>query len=270
MKSSKAAEDPSSRRTYQEKGWFKFSPILDRRVISYICSSIQGWTSKPPLGAAFEADGATLRAVHGCHLYDETYERLTRLPMLLNAAREILEDDVYVYQFKINIKQALEGQEWPWHTDFSFWSNEDGMQSPRAVNIAVNVDDVREENGPILLLSGSHRAESIPQIVTQQSSSGSDWQANVSAELPYTVETSVVKTLSVHHPQTPLLGPAGSVFAFHPNIIHSSSRNRSRQRRSILIITYNAVSNMPKSVTRPEFLVGRDPTPLQPLDGTVL
>ncbi|MER6367270.1 phytanoyl-CoA dioxygenase family protein [Streptomyces mirabilis] len=270
MKYSQAAEDPSSRRTYQEEGWFKFSPILDRGVISYVCSSIQGWTSKPPLGAAFEADGATLRAVHGCHLYDDTYERLARLPMLLDTAREILEDDVYVYQFKINIKHALEGREWPWHTDFSFWSNEDGMPSPRAVNIAVNVDDVREENGPILLLSGSHRGESIPQMGTQPSSSGSDWQANVSAELPYTVEESMVQRLLIHHPQTPLLGPAGSVFAFHPNIIHSSSRNRSRQRRSILIITYNAVSNVPKSVTRPEFLVGRDPTPLQPLDGTVL
>ena len=255
---------------YREDGWLPLATPVDQSVVSYVRDSIDRWVSVPPEGSAFEPDGRTLRAVHGCHLVDDVYARLTRLPTFLNLAREILQDDVYVYQFKVNIKQAFEGKAWPWHTDFSFWVNEDGMKSPDALNVAVNIDDVHTENGPIVLLSGSHNAEIGSALAPRSAAPGSNWRDSVSAELPYTVDESVVWQLSRHYPQTRLTGPAGSAFAFHPSIVHSSSNNLSAERRSLLIITYNAISNVPARLARPEFLVGRDAAPLQPLAGPVV
>jgi ectoine hydroxylase len=62
-----------------------------------------------------------------------------------------------------------------------------------------------------------------------------------------------------------MLGPAGTLTAFHPNLVHSSSDNLSPDRRAVLLITYNAVGNAPIQPTRPDFLVDRDATPVRPM-----
>jgi hypothetical protein len=59
-----------------------------------------------------------------------------------------------------------------------------------------------------------------------------------------------------------MMGLAGSIFAFHPNLIHSSSNNLSPNRRSMLLVTYNRVTNAPVSPSRSHSLVSRDTSAL--------
>ena len=57
-----------------------------------------------------------------------------------------------MHQFKINAKAAFEGDVWQWHQDYGTWARDDGMPEPRAMNIAVFLDEVMPINGPLMLI----------------------------------------------------------------------------------------------------------------------
>lgn len=58
---------------------------------------------------------------------------------------------------------------------------------------------------------------------------------------------------------------------FHPNLAHGSAPNLSPWDRTMMIVTYNSVSNVPvpPGEPRPEFLVSRDTRPLAMAEGTL-
>ena len=61
-----------------------------------------------------------------------------------------------MHQFKVNAKAAFDGDVWQWHQDYGTWKRDDEMPEPRAMNIAVFLDDVTAANGPLLFLSLIH------------------------------------------------------------------------------------------------------------------
>jgi ectoine hydroxylase len=206
-----------------------------------------------------------VRALHGCHRFDPNLARLVRLPELLDLATGLVGGEVYVYQFKVNLKRPREGRAWPWHQDYAFWHHEDGMCRADAVNLAIFLDDVDDTNGPLTVLSGSHRLGLLGPGRGADGPAGHDWQRDVSAKLTYTVPDGTVADLSRDHPPVRITGEAGTIVAFHPNIVHSSSDNLSARGRAILLVTYNAVTNPATRPARPEFLVSRDAVPLAAL-----
>ena len=95
--------------------------LLDEEQLSELHDSVLtiGQTNHP--GHVLESHGQSYRAFHGCHLYDSAFDRLVRLPMLLDFAKSVLGEDVYIHQLKVNMKQAFSGEAWPWHQDYIYW-----------------------------------------------------------------------------------------------------------------------------------------------------
>jgi ectoine hydroxylase len=219
-------------------------------------------------GRLFEADGKTVRALHGCHKTSEFFSRLIRHPRLLEPARQMLGSDVYLHQFKINIKAAFGGDVWQWHQDYIFWNQQDGIESPRLVNVAIFANEVTEFNGPLYFITGSHRHGMVESAPADEARADQPaWAASFSAKLKYTLDRSdILKMLEEGELVSPK-GPAGSVLFFHPNLAHGSVPNISPQDRTLIILTYNSVQNLPRPVAepRPEFLVSRDYTVLEPV-----
>ncbi len=228
-------------------------------------------------GRVLENNQKTVRALHGCHITSKIFHHLVLHPSLLEPAKQILASEVYVYQFKINFKTAFEGDLWPWHQDFVFWDKEDGMVSPRALNVAVFLDDVNEFNGPMYFISGSHNQTythlQTPSQETASNGEKAEWMNSFVANLKYTIDRATITQLVDHHQIVAPKGASGSVLFFHCNLVHGSVPNISPHDRKLAIITYNSLENIPhfKGDPRPEFLVGRDYTPLQPIaDNAVL
>ena len=215
-----------------------------------------------------EKGTGTVRSVYGSHRRSPVFARLVRDPRLLEPARRVLEDEVYVHQFKVNAKRAFRGEVWEWHQDFIFWRNEDGMPEPRVLTASVFLDEVNEFNGPLLFVPGSHRGGVIePRGRRDGASMEPSWRADVSAALSYTVEQDTLAELVARGGMAGPGGPAGSVLLFDANVVHGSAPNMSPFDRAIALVTYNAVSNAPapRPDPRPEFLCSRDTAPLVPL-----
>ena len=69
----------------------------------------------------------------------------------------LLGGPVYVHQFKINGKAAFDGDVWQWHQDYGTWARDDLMPEPRAMNVALFLDDVTEFNGALMIIPKSHK-----------------------------------------------------------------------------------------------------------------
>lgn len=254
-----------AKKEYDDAGWYRSAQQLGADVLDKVRNVIEKISQENRPEVVHEKGTNIVRAVHGCHLYNETSANLVRLPIFVELAEALVGDQVYVYQFKVNLKQPHEGAAWPWHQDYTFWKNEDGMTEDRAVNIAILLDDTHEGNGPLQVLPGTHRLGLVQSTGGADAGSG-NWRKHVSADLEYTVPDDEAERLEKDHGRELITGPAGTIYAFHPSIVHSSSSNKSPDRRALLLITYNAVSNATHSSPRPEFLVGTDTRPITAAD----
>lgn len=219
-----------------------------------------------------EKSGA-VRTVFASHTDNEAYARLSRLPRLIEPAMQLLRSEVYVHQFKINAKVALEGEQWEWHQDFLYWHKEDGMPGARVLTAAIFLQEVNEFNGPMLVTPGSHR-DGMIDVVAQEIHRGEDYEASVpawmptlTADLKYKINKEILARVTERHSIFAVKGRAGFVLFFDGNLFHASANNLSPRDRLSVFITYNSVDNALSEVNnpRPEFIASRDFRPVMPL-----
>jgi ectoine hydroxylase len=217
-----------------------------------------------------------VRSVFALHFTNETFRCLTRLPRLVEPARQLLGSEVYVHQFKVNAKVALEGDQWEWHQDFLYWHKEDGMPAPRVLTAAVFLQEVNDFNGPMLIIPGSHR-EGMIDVEAQaamngadelhaakNAGSGSSWIHTLTADLKYKIDRRILARLLAKKRIYAAKGQAGFVLFFHGNLFHASANNLSPDDRMSVFVTYNSVENTLIEVARPRpaFIASRDFTPI--------
>jgi ectoine hydroxylase len=208
-----------------------------------------------------ESTGAP-RTAFAAHTYNEAFRLLSCHPRLVEPLRQLFGEEVYVHQFKINAKAAFEGAVWQWHQDYGTWARDDGMPEPRAMNIAVFLDEVMPINGPLMFIPKSHKAGTLE--------AGHD-TATTSYPLWTLDNDTVAKLVRDAEPGdgTPGIvaptGKPGSVLMFHGNLVHASPPNMTPYPRKIVYLTLCAVSNHITQFNRPEWIAHRDFTPIAPV-----
>lgn len=250
---------------FEENGFLVVPDVLGMEEVAVLGAEAEVLYGTDSPRRTFEADGRTVRAVHGCHQIPGAYADLVTDARLLMPARQIVGGDVYVHQSKINAKRAFSGDVWPWHQDFTFWNREDGMAEPRVVNVALLLDAATEHNGPLLLIPGSHLVNGTETVRPEKKPELESWQAHLAADLEYTVSRETLARLSSTAEIVSALGGAGALLFFDSRIVHGSGSNMSPADRRMAIFTYNSVDNAPGAVAapRPDFLAARDHSPLQ-------
>jgi ectoine hydroxylase len=201
-----------------------------------------------------------VRTAMGLHLRNAVYARLVRHPRLLEPAFQLLGERLYAQQVKVNVKAAFEGEAWQWHYDFATHHNEDGVVQPLALNLHVFLDDVREFNGPLYFIPGSHRHG--PSAATLDT---------VSTSYPlWVVDRPTVARLVDDHGIVSATGPAGTALIFGDCLVHASPPNLSPWGRRIFSLIVNPATNAQKTFARPDYMHHRDFSGLIPLDDNCL
>lgn len=139
--------------------------------------------------------------------------------------KAFLGPNVRLQTTKLNAKEAGYGAAVEWHQDWAFYpyTNDDVLAA------GIMLDDVDAENGPLLVLGGSHRGP-----VHDHSADGVFCGA---IDVEYA-------GLPVEEAK-PILGSAGSVSFHHVRLVHGSSINRSQKRRRMLFIEMTAADSWP-------------------------
>jgi ectoine hydroxylase-related dioxygenase (phytanoyl-CoA dioxygenase family) len=126
---------------------------------------------------------------------------------------------------KVNIKSAGFGAPVEWHQDWAFYphTNDDVLA------MGIMLDDVVLENGPLMVLPGSHR--------------GAIYDHHSQGFFIGAIDV-IAQGLDVSS-AVPLLGSAGSMTLHHARLIHGSRMNTSKQGRRFLIYEYAAADAWP-------------------------
>jgi len=201
-----------------------------------------------------ESNGAP-RTAFAAHTYNEAFKRLGCHPRLVEPVMQVLSGQVYMHQYKVNAKAAFDGEVWQWHQDFGTWHRDDGMPEPRAMNIAVFIDEVTAANGPLIFIPGSHKKG------VQQA--GHDLETT-SYPL-WTLDRETVTELADEGGVVAPTGPAGSMIMFHSNLVHASPPNISPWGRTIVYLSLCHVENQITKHNRAEWIAHRDFTPIEPM-----
>src|SRR3546814_17302683 len=93
----------------------------------------------------FREKSGVVRTTFAAHTFNEAFRRLGRHPRLIDPVMQILDGPVYMHQYKINAKAAFAGDVWQWHQDSGTWARDDLMPEPRAMNIALSLEDATDD-----------------------------------------------------------------------------------------------------------------------------
>jgi ectoine hydroxylase len=205
-------------------------------------------------------DNGAPRTAFAAHTYSEPFRCLGAHPRLIEPVMQILGEEVYMHQFKINAKAAFDGAVWQWHQDYGTWSRDDLMPEPRAMNIALFIDEVTAANGPLLFIPGSHRRGVVEAGHDLETTSYPLW----------TLDREKVRELADDGGLVAPIGPPGSVLMFNGNLVHASPPNISPWDRVIVYLSLCAVSNHIRRFKRKEWIAHRDFTPIKALSDDCL
>ena len=206
-----------------------------------------------------ESSGAA-RTAFAAHTYNEAHRRLGRHPRLIDPVMQLLDGPVYMHQYKVNAKAAFDGDVWQWHQDYGTWKRDDDMPEPRAMNIAVFLDDVTAANGPLLLIPGSHHGGVFKAGHDLETTSYPLW----------TLDRDMVSKLAERGGCVAPTGPAGSVLMFSSLLVHASPPNISPFGRTIVYLSLCHVDNPIRQFKRAEWIAHRDFTPIEPMADSCL
>ena len=202
-----------------------------------------------------EKDEKTARTAFAAHYYNEAYRRLGRHPRLILPIIQILGGGVYMHQYKINAKAAFNGDVWQWHQDYGTWARDDLMPEPRAMNIALFLEEVNEFNGALMFIPRSHQQGTLKAGHDLQTTSYPLW----------TIDNDTISRLVKEGGLVAPKGRAGSVILFHGNLVHGSPSNMSPFDRTIVYLSLCHVDNHIRQFKRPEWIAHRDFAPIEPL-----
>jgi len=200
------------------------------------------------------------RTAFAAHTYNEGFRRLGAHPRLIEPVMQVLDGPVYMHQYKVNAKAAFDGDVWQWHQDYGTWKRDDDMPEPRAMNIAVFLDDVTAANGPLLFIPGSHKIGVIDAGHDLETTSYPLW----------TLGREKVTELAARGGCVAPTGPAGSMLMFSSLLVHASPANISPFDRTIVYLSLCHVDNHIRAYNREEWIAHRDFTPIRALDDACL
>lgn len=259
-------------RNYQKNGFIFLKNFFAEPEAALFLREANRMAANPKIRkreeAVTEPGNNEIRSIFRVHRLNDLFGRLVADTRLVNIARQILGDEVYIHQSRVNLKPGFVGKEFYWHSDFETWHVEDGMPRMRALSCSILLTENNEFNGPLMLIRGSHMhyiscVGQTPAEHYKQSLKKQEYGVPDAASLRFLVNRG-----GIHAPK----GAAGSVVLFDCNTMHGSSSNISPYPRSNLFFVYNSVQNAlgkPRFglAPRPEYIATReDFSPVVPLE----
>ena len=220
---------------YQEQGYLVVPGVLDpptvaalRRELDAILEGareVTAHTDVYDLEPGHRPDAPRVRRVKTPHKFFDGFRRLYREPRLVAILQALLGPAVRLHGSKINLKAPHYGSPVEWHQDWAFYphTNDDILA------VGVMLDDAISDNGPLMVVPGSHRGPIFDHHADGYFCGAVD---------PAAVRDELARAV-------PLTGRAGSMSFHHVRLLHGSAQNVSKLPRALLLYEYAAADAWP-------------------------
>lgn len=210
---------------YDDRGFVVIDGIFDadevgemRAALDELVAGAVGLsdhTSLLDLEPSHRPDAPRVRRVKEPFKNHPVFSKMARRPRLIAALSRLLGPAFRMHGSKINLKSAAYGAPVEWHQDWAFYphTNDDVLA------VGVMLDDVTEDNGPLLLIPGSHKGPTFDHHQDGRFVGAMD------------VDDCDIDLSSAEM----ALGKAGACSFHHVRIVHGSARNRSGRDRPLLL-----------------------------------
>lgn len=257
---------------YHDKGYLIVENLFTASEIEALQQEAEKFNRLTEMPNVILEESGAVRSVFAPNLFSEKYEDFYREERLVVPSRQLLQNDIYLYQFKLNNKKAFVGDWWEWHQDFPYWHFDDGVKNANMISAMILMQDTRSIQGPLVFIPETHKHgivnfEPKDHLGEALSTETTDLKNSLGADLKYTISNELVSQTIQEFGFVEAVGAAGTCFFFHPNLFHASNSNISPYERNTAIVTYNDVNNPPenKKNNRPEYLCSRDFRPIEKL-----
>ena len=171
------------------------------------------------------SENPRLRRIRLPHTISDVMRELMYSDHILAPARDLIGPNLRLHTSKLNMKSAGNGAVVEWHQDYAFYphTNDDILA------IGVIIDDMEDQNGPLMIYPGSHKGPVYDHHVDG---------VFAGAFIPEQVGLNPADAI-------PLKGPAGSISIHHGRIVHGSAPNTSDRSRRILFYEMMAADAFP-------------------------
>jgi ectoine hydroxylase-related dioxygenase (phytanoyl-CoA dioxygenase family) len=226
---------PDQKASYEENGYL----VIENQIPDAVLDSIRAEIAKYQEQARSMTQANDEIDLEDTHTPDDPRVRRIKLPHTHNAfmrelmysdhvlapARDLIGPDLRLHTSKLNMKCGGYGAAVEWHQDFAFYphSNDDVLA------IAIIIDDMASENGPLMVFPGSHKHPINNHHVDGVFAGAMDLHA-----CGYDMKDAVELT-----------GPAGSISIHHGRIVHGSALNTSDRDRRLLFYEMMAADAFP-------------------------
>jgi phytanoyl-CoA hydroxylase len=166
-----------------------------------------------------------VRRIKDPHNVDRVYADLLNGPEITDLVAQLIGPDLRIEHTKLNIKPARGGEPVEWHQDWAFYphTNDDILE------VGVMIEDCTLENGPMLMIPGSHRGPVFDHH-HQGYFAGAIDPAAPGLDLGAAVA---------------ITGRAGAISLHHVRTVHGSRANLSERDRPLLLFGYCAADAWP-------------------------
>lgn len=230
-------------RAYRDRGYVVLEKRLPEAVVQGLRDEIARFVAEArgltasnerlDLEDSHTPEAPRLRRIKLPHKLSPVFNDLLRSDWILAPVRDLLGPNLRLHTSKLNMKSAGYGAAVEWHQDWAFYphTNDDILA------VGVIIDDMGEENGPLMVFPGSHKgpvydhhADGVFAGAVDLADSGLDAADAVR-----------------------LTGPAGSISLHHVRALHGSAANRSARDRRMMFIEITAADAFPIGGTMSKF-----------------
>ena len=172
-----------------------------------------------------ESSEPRIERINQPHTIHSAFNSLIRRKEITKVLRALLGPNVRMQNSKLNLKLPGGSAPVEWHQDWAFYphTNDDVLA------VGVMVDDMTEENGPIMFVPGSHKGPIYDHL------SNGYFCGAVTKEI----------AKSICNKSEVITGPAGSVTFHHVRLLHGSKMNTSLIPRRFLLYEAMAADAWP-------------------------
>jgi ectoine hydroxylase-related dioxygenase (phytanoyl-CoA dioxygenase family) len=174
-----------------------------------------------------------VRRIKAPHLWHPAYAGMVRQANILEILTKLWGPSIRFDVSKLNLKAAGYGAPVEWHQDWAFYphTNDD------LAAVGIMIDDVDDDNGPLLVIPGSHKG---PIFDHHEGGVFCGAMDPARCEVDYGAAVA-------------LTGPAGSITIHHARTVHGSATNTSGRPRRLLLHQYRAADAWPLMAFQQDF-----------------